>query len=60
MAKRAKRAIKSIKSLELQIIRHEEKRAMTKSPELKGYYDKEIAHLKTEVAKKKAIILRKK
>ncbi|MEA3254381.1 MAG: hypothetical protein U9Q22_00935 [Candidatus Altiarchaeota archaeon] len=55
MAKRKKRAVKSIKSLETQIIKHEEKRAKSKIPELRGYYDKEIRHLKDELAKKKRI-----
>ncbi len=55
MVKRKKRARKSIKSLEIQINRHEEKRAESKTPELRGYYDKEIQHLRDELAKKKRI-----
>jgi hypothetical protein len=55
MTKRKKRATRSIKSLELQIAKHEEKRAEAGIPELRGYYDKEIKQLKAELAKKKEI-----
>jgi len=55
MVKRKKRARKSIESLKIQIIRHEEKRAESKTPELREYYDKEIKHLRDELAKKKRI-----
>ncbi len=55
MVKRRKRAEKGIKSLELQIAKHEDKRAKAKIPELQGYYDKEIKQLKEELAKKKRI-----
>lgn len=58
MAKRKKRAAKSIKSLEIQIAKHEEKKAKSKMPELRRYYEKEIGHLKDELAKKRRIAKR--
>jgi len=55
MAKRKKRARKSIESLEYQIILHEEKRAKAKTPELRRYYDREIATFKEVLERKKRI-----
>lgn len=56
MPSREKRAKKSIKSLELQIAKHEEKMANAGFPELRSYYEKEITHLKKELSKKKRIL----
>jgi len=55
MAKRKKRARKSIESIEYQIALHEEKRAKAKTPELKRYYDKEIDEFKRMLERKKRI-----
>ncbi len=58
MPSREKRAKKSIRSLELQILKHEEKMAKSGFPELRSYYEKEITQLKRELHKKKKILVR--
>ncbi|MBN2013845.1 MAG: hypothetical protein JW778_01560 [Candidatus Altiarchaeota archaeon] len=55
MPKRTKRAAKSISSLQKQIKKHENKMKTTKTEELRGYYQKEIQHLKDELEKKRRI-----
>ncbi|MFH1751461.1 MAG: hypothetical protein ABH821_00775 [archaeon] len=55
-----KKALKGIKSLEKKIKEHREKQEKVNSPELLGYWKKEISKFEKEIKKKKVKEIEKK